>query len=454
MALFDKYESLLHETETIRSWGEVLRVQGLLIESIGPICSIGEVCSIQLPDGRLTQTEVIGFNEKRVQMMALTSMDGIVPGCAVFSKGNTLEVLVGDELLGRVLDGIGRPLDGKSLNFFWKRVSVFAEPTGILKRKIIKEKLSTGVRAIDGLLTIGRGQRIGIFSASGVGKSTLLSMIARNTEADVIVIALVAERRREVQEFIERDLGEEGLKKAVVIVATADDPPLARVRSIFTATAISEYFRDQNKNVLLIVDSVTRVAMAQREIGATLGEVPVSRGYSPSVFTMLPKILERAGTSEKGTITGIYNVLVEGGDLDEPISDTIRGILDGHIVLSRALASKNHYPPIDVPESISRLMMYISDKDHLSAASQVKEWLAAFKEVEDLINIGAYVKGANPLVDQAIARMPDIRRYLKQGIGEVSGMEDSLNLLLALGLGRTRAALRPNPLTPLRGGAT
>jgi flagellum-specific ATP synthase len=277
-------------------------------------------------------------------------------------------------------------------------------------------------------------------------------MIARNTEADVIVIALVAERRREVQEFIERDLGEEGLKKAVVIVATADDPPLARVRSIFTATAIAEYFRDQDKNVLLIVDSVTRVAMAQREIGATLGEIPVSRGYSPSVFTMLPKILERAGTSERGTITGIYNVLVEGADLDEPISDAIRGILDGHIVLSRALAAKNHYPPIDVPESVSRLMMYISEKDHLAAASQIKEWLAAFKEVEDLINIGAYVKGANPTVDQAILRMPEIKKYLKQGVGEVTTLEDSVNLLMSLGLGRTRSSLRSPNATPLRGG--
>lgn len=440
MGLFDKYETLIHQTETVRSKGQIIRVQGLLLESQGPICKIGECCAIFLPDGKTAMAEVIGFSEKRVQLMPLTDISGIVPGCEVYAKGSYLEVLVGDELLGRVLNGVGHPLDGKTLNFYWSKRSVFSEPVGVFDRKIIREKLFVGIRALDGLLTLGKGQRIGIFSGSGVGKSTLLSMIARNTEADVIVIGLIGERRREVQEFIERDLGPEGLKKAVVVVATSDDPPLARVRGVYTATTIAEYFRDQGKNVLLIVDSVTRASMAQREIGTALGEIPVSRGYPPSVFTMLPKVLERAGTSKNGSITGIYNVLVEGGDMDEPISDAIRGILDGHIVLSRDLAIKNHYPPISVTESVSRLMMHVADDEHLASASQIKEWIAAYQEVEDLINIGAYVRGANPTVDQAISRLPEIRRFLKQGIHEVTPFPETLTLLDQLVHGRSRTS--------------
>ncbi len=439
MGLFDKYETLINQTETVRSKGQVIRVQGLMVESQGPICKIGECCTIFLPGGRTAQAEVIGFNEKRVQLMPLTDISGIVPGCEVYAKGHYLEVLVGDELLGRVLNGVGQPLDGKTLNFYWSKRSVFAEPISVFDRKIIREKLYVGVRALDGLLTLGKGQRIGIFSGSGVGKSTLLSMIARNTEADVIVIGLIGERRREVQEFIERDLGPEGLKKAVVVVATSDDPPLARVRGVYTATTIAEYFRDQGKNVLLIVDSITRASMAQREIGTALGEIPISRGYPPSVFTMLPKILERAGTSSLGTITGIYNVLLEGGDMEEPISDAIRGILDGHIILSRKLAIKNHYPPIVVTESVSRLMMHVADPEHLAMANNVKEWMAAYEEVEDLINIGAYVRGANPLVDQAIVKMPEIRKFLKQGIYETTAFPECQTLLDQLVHGRARS---------------
>lgn len=438
MGLFDKYETLLDQTDTIRSWGEVQSIQGLLIQSKGPECGVGELATIHLPDGRHAFAEVVSRDDKRVHMMALTDTFGLVRGSPVFTKGRTLEIPVGDELLGRVLDGIGQSLDGQALNFYHNTRSIFAPPAGILERKLIQEPIETGVRAIDGLLTLGLGQRIGIFAGSGVGKSTLLSMIARNTSADVNVIALLGERRREVQEFMERDLGPEGMKRSVVVVATADDPPLARVRGLYTATTIAEYFREQGKNVMLIVDSVTRTAMAQREIGASLGEVPISRGYAPSVFTMLARVLERAGATKKGTITGLYNVLVEGDDFDEPISDATRGILDGHIVLSRALAHKNQYPAIDVPASISRMMIHITDAEHQAAADQVREWISTHREIEDLINIGAYLRGTNPVADQAIAHLPEIKAFLKQGIHEQAPAADTLERLKALAGGRTR----------------
>jgi len=438
MGLFDKYETLLDQTDTIRSWGEVQSIQGLLIQSKGPECGVGELATIHLPDGRHAFAEVVSRDDKRVQMMALTDTFGLVRGSPVFTKGRTLEIPVGLELLGRVLDGIGQSLDGQALNFYHNTRSIFSTPAGILERKLISDPIETGVRAIDGLLTLGLGQRIGIFAGSGVGKSTLLSMIARNTSADVNVIALLGERRREVQEFMERDLGPEGMKRSVMVVATADDPPLARVRGLYTATTIAEYFREQGKHVMLIVDSVTRAAMAQREIGATLGEVPISRGYGPSVPAMLARVLERAGATQTGTITGLYNVLVEGDDLDEPVSDAIRGIVDGHIVLSRALAHKNQYPAIDVPGSISRMMIHITEAEHQAAADQVREWISTHREIEDLINIGAYVRGTNPVADQAIAHLPEIKAFLKQDIHEQSASSETLERLKALSGGRTR----------------
>jgi len=419
MGLFDKYEALIHQTETIRSRGEIFKVHGILIESSGPITHIGELCEIFLPDGSTAYAEVIGFNKKKVQMMALSHIESIVPGCAVYSYGKPLEILVGDELLGRVLDGMGIPIDGKSLNFFRAKISIFNEPPDMLRRCRIKERLDTGIKAIDGILTVGKGQRMGILSGSGVGKSTLLGMIAKNTKADINVIALIGERRREVLEFIERDLGEEGLKRSVVVIATSDQPPLARVRSAYTATAIAEYFRDTGRDVMLMVDSVTRMAMAQREIGNALGETPVVRGYTPSVFSLLARILERAGTSSKGTITAFYNVLVEGGDFEEPITDSVRGILDGHIILSRELAEKGHYPAIDITKSISRLRTEITDTPLQSAASKIIQWLASYNDIKDLLNVGAYVRGSNSAADTAIDKVDTINSFLQQGVTEI-----------------------------------
>ena len=364
--------------------------------------------------------------------MPIGEMRGIGPGCEVVSAQKTLQVQVGPELLGRVLDGLGEPIDGKGPLLCKKEYPLHADPPSPLERPRIQDSLYVGVRAIDGLITLGDGQRIGIMAGSGVGKSTLLSMIARNTEADISVIALVGERGREVKEFIERDLGEEGLKRSVVVVATSDKPALVRIKGAMTATAIAEYFRDRGKRVVLMMDSVTRFAMAQREVGLTIGEPPATRGYTPSVFALLPRLLERAGTNARGSITGIYTVLVDGDDMNEPIADAVRSILDGHIVLSRAIAAQNHFPAIDVLASVSRVMNEVVDDAHLKAAQNLRALMAVYKEAEDLIHIGAYVKGSSQKIDTAVAKIDAINNFLCQGVFEQSSYEETEKMLEAI----------------------
>ncbi|MGC9313270.1 MAG: FliI/YscN family ATPase, partial [Sediminispirochaetaceae bacterium] len=370
--------------------------------------------------------EVIGFNNMEVQLMAFDQMEGIEPGCLVVAMGEFLSIPVSEKLMGRVLNAMGKPIDGKGSVGSAETVSTVNTPPNVLFRKKITERLITGVRAIDSMTPPGKGQRIGIFSGSGVGKSTLLGMIARNTLADVNVIALIGERGREVREFIEQDLGEEGLKKSVLVVSTSDTNPLARVRGAFVATAISEYFRDQGKDVMLLFDSITRFARAQREIGLTLGEPPATRGFTPSVFSILPKLLERCGNSEKGTITGFYNILVEGDDMDEPVADTVRGILDGHIVLSRKLAQAYHYPAIDVLNSLSRLATKVTTREEQRAAGKIRQMMATYSEAEDLINVGAYAEGSNSEVDEAIGKIADIWDFLSQEIEEKADIRETI----------------------------
>jgi flagellum-specific ATP synthase len=366
--------------------------------------------------------------------MPLGEVRRIGPGSDVFSMGKSLGVRVGPDLLGRVLGGLGEPLDDKGPLVGSTEYPLHADPPHPLKRRSIDIPLSVGIRAMDGLLTLGQGQRVGIFSGSGVGKSTLLGMMARNTEADVNVIALVGERGREVQEFLRRDLTEEGMKRSVVIVATSDQPPLVRLKAAMTATAVAEYFRDQDANVLLMMDSITRVAMAQRDVGLAIGEPPATRGYTPSIFAFLPRLLERAGAGERGSITGVYSVLVEGDDMNEPISDAVRGILDGHVTLSRDLATRNHYPAIDVLSSISRIMNNIVSAEHLAAASGLRELLALYREAEELLNLGAYKHGSNPRLDFAIAHKGEIDAFLKQPVTEYSSFEETLERLLSIPL--------------------
>ncbi|KAB3531386.1 flagellar protein export ATPase FliI [Alkaliphilus serpentinus] len=426
----NKYSEALQSADLIKYSGRVSQVIGLTIEAIGPAVKIGEVCVIYTLKGRApVLAEVVGFKEKKVLLMPLGDMEGIGPGSKVEATGTSLEVKVGYDLLGRVLDGLGNPIDGKGPIAKIKSYPVMGTPPNPLERKRITEPLSIGVRAIDGMLTIGNGQRIGIFAGSGVGKSTLLGMIARNTEADVNVIALIGERGREVKEFIENDLGEEGLKRSVVIVATSDQPPLIRMKGALLATSIAEFFRDHNKNVMLMMDSLTRFSMAQREVGLAIGEPPVTKGYTPSVFAILPRLLERSGTSEKGSITGLYTVLVDGDDMNEPIADAVRGILDGHIVLARKLANRNHYPAIDILSSISRVMPSIIDEDHLSTANRLKEIMATYNEAEDLINIGAYAKGTNKKIDYAIKKIDSINEFLVQGTHEETDFSETHMLM-------------------------
>ena len=411
--------------------GKVTQVIGLVIESKGPNVSLGELCYIK---SRFTNVEpipaeVVGFREGLVLLMPIGEMQGIGPGCEVVSAQKTLQVKVGPQLLGRVLDGLGNPMDGKGPILSKIEYPLHAEPPDPLERPRIHDSLYVGVRAIDGLITLGSGQRIGIMAGSGVGKSTLLSMIARNTEADISVISLVGERGREVRDFIERDLGEEGLKRAVVVVATSDKPALVRIKGAMTATAIAEYFRDQGRRVVLMMDSVTRFAMAQREVGLTIGEPPATRGYTPSVFALLPRLLERAGTSGKGSITGIYTVLVDGDDMNEPIADAVRSILDGHIVLSRAIAAQNHFPAIDVLASVSRVMTDVVTKEHREAAQRMRALMAVYKEAEDLIHIGAYVKGSSKKIDEAIQKIDAINDFLCQGVFDVTSFEETQKTL-------------------------
>ncbi|MBO6210801.1 MAG: flagellar protein export ATPase FliI [Schwartzia sp.] len=421
-----KFSRAIEDTESIKMSGKVTQVIGLVIESKGPNVSLGELCYIKsrFPNVAPIPAEVVGFREGLVLLMPIGEMQGIGPGCEVVSAQKTLQVKVGMELLGRVLDGLGNPMDGKGPILSRTEYPLHAEPPDPLQRPRIKDSLYVGVRAIDGLITLGSGQRIGIMAGSGVGKSTLLSMIARNTEADISVISLVGERGREVRDFIERDLGEEGLKRSVVVVATSDKPALVRIKGAMTATAIAEYFRDQGRRVVLMMDSVTRFAMAQREVGLTIGEPPATRGYTPSVFALLPRLLERAGTSARGSITGIYTVLVDGDDMNEPIADAVRSILDGHIVLSRAIAAQNHFPAIDILASVSRVMTDVVTKEHREAAQHMRALMAVYKEAEDLIHIGAYVKGSSKRIDEAIQKIDAINDFLCQGVFEVSSFEE------------------------------
>ena len=429
-----KYRNIVSRLDTVRANGLVVQVIGLVVESIGPAAQIGEICEIRHNGGRNSLTvkaEVVGFKSNRVLLMPLGEMTGIKPGSEVIATGDIQQVTVGEFLLGRVLDGLGAPADslGPATGAGSKKYPIFAAPPDAMTRRRITEPVSLGIRAIDGLLTMGKGQRMGIFAGSGVGKSTVLGMIARNTNADVNVICLVGERGREVREFIENDLGEEGLRRSVVVIATSDRPPLVRLKAPMVATAIAEYFRDQGKDVLLMMDSVTRLAMAQREVGLAVGEPPATRGYPPSVFALLPKILERSGTSDKGTITALYTVLVEGDDENEPIADTVRGILDGHIWLSRDLAGRGHYPAIEVGRSVSRVMPQVTPPEQRLAANRLRETLATFKEAEDLINIGAYVEGSNPRIDAARRLIEPARAFLRQGVHEESSLAATVNAL-------------------------
>jgi flagellum-specific ATP synthase len=428
-----KYLDVINSVETLKISGKITQIVGLVIESQGPSVNLGDLCYISpRNDGATIPAEVVGFRQNRVLLMPIGEMQGIGPGCEVFSAHQALKVNVGHHLLGRILDGLGNPMDGKGPLMVQTEYPLHSAPPHPLARSRIEKKLSVGVRAIDGLMTLGRGQRVGIMAGSGVGKSTLLGMIARNTEADINVIALVGERGREVREFIERDLGEEGLKRSVVVVATSDQPALVRIKGAMTATAIAEYFRDQGLDVVLMMDSVTRFAMAQREVGLTVGEPPATRGYTPSVFAMLPKLLERSGTGEKGSITGIYTVLVDGDDMNEPIADAVRSILDGHIVLSRSIAAQNHYPAIDVLGSVSRVMLDIVEKEHYTAAQRLRSIMATYREAEDLINIGAYATGSNAKIDKAIVAIDSVNAFLQQDVYEKMTADETIVKLLSL----------------------
>ena len=427
-----KYQKLQNETFFVKK-GKVVNVIGLTVESAGPDAKLGDICDVY-PEGKSAKpirAEVVGFKEGKTLLMPYDLTEGVGIGSMVINSGENLHILAGENLLGKVVDGLGRPLDGSEIEN-GVPYNVEALPPDPMKRKIIDEILPLGVKAVDGLITIGKGQRIGIFAGSGVGKSTLMGMFARNTKADINVIALIGERGREVREFIERDLGEEGMRRSVVVVATSDRPALERNKAAKTATAIAEYFRDRGKDVLLMMDSLTRFSMAQREIGLASGEPPVTRGYPPSVYAEMPKLLERAGCVEKGSITGLYTVLVDGDDFNEPITDTARSILDGHIMLDRHLAHKNHYPAIDVLQSISRCMNQIATKEHKALAGKLKNALATYNEAEDLINIGAYKNGSNPEIDYAISKIQAINNFLKQETDAKYTFEESVEMLRGL----------------------
>jgi flagellum-specific ATP synthase len=429
----DKYTSVIQSIDPVTLSGKVCQVIGLVIESDGPAVSIGENCIIE--NGSCTdpvRCEVVGFKDDKVLLMPLGEVSGISPGSRVVATREPFVVAVGHELLGRIVNGVGRPMDGKGPIVANAKRKVAQSAPDPLRRQRITKPLPTGIRAVDAMLTCGRGQRVGIFSGSGIGKSVLLGMIARNSEADVNVIALVGERGREVRDFLDKDLKAEGLKKSVVVAVTSDQASLVRVKGAMTATAIAEYFRDLGLDVMLMMDSITRVAMAQREIGLAIGEPPTSKGYTPSVFAMLPRLLERSGTSEVGSITGLYTVLVEGDDMTEPIADAVRSILDGHIVLSRKLANQNHYPAVDVLESVSRLMIDVVSEDHHDSANKIREILATYRDSEDLINIGAYNKGTNPKIDLAIEKIGPINAFVRQGINDAASYQDTVDSLIRL----------------------
>ena len=431
--LFSILEAELEQLPLVKINGRVAQVVGLVAESQGPDVRVGDLCRICFRDGSHgLDAEVVGFRDDRVLLMPLGDLREVGPGCDVISTNHPLEVGVGEALLGRILDGLGEPMDDRGPLAATDFYPLYAEPPHPLRRQMVERPLSVGVRVVDGMLTLGTGQRIGIFAGSGVGKSTLLGMMARYTTADVNVISLVGERGREVREFIERDLGPEGLARSVLIIATSDQPPLIRLKAALTATAVAEYFRDQGRDVLLMMDSVTRVARAQREIGLAIGEPPATRGYTPSVFEMLPRLLERAGAGERGSITGIYTVLVEGDDMNEPVADTVRGVLDGHIVLSRKIASRNFYPAVSVLESVSRVMPAIVSPEHLAAAGRIRDLMATYAESEDLINIGAYKAGSNARVDWALSHLDSVRGFLEQRVDESSSFEETDKRMLAL----------------------
>jgi len=429
--IFKQFDQIIAATTPIKACGNVTQVVGLVVEANGPVVQMGCICDIYGKENEQpVMAEVLGFRDNTVLMMPLEDIRSIGPGSRVVARRHKASVAVGPQLLGRIIDGLGNPIDGLGPLNVDQSLPIYATPINPLLRQRISKPLDMGVRAINGLLAVGCGQRMGIFAGSGVGKSVLMGMIARKSSADVNVIALIGERGRELNEFIEKELGQEGLKKSVVVVATSDHLPLVRVRGAFVATAIAEFFRDQGMHVNLVMDSLTRFAMAQREIGLALGEPPTTKGYTPSVFTLLPKLLERAGTSDhSGTITGLYTVLVEGDDMNEPIADAARSILDGHIVLTRELADQNHYPAIDVLKSISRVMEDIATLQHKHNAGRLKELLATYRKAEDLINIGAYVAGSNSKIDCAIAKIDQINNYLRQEMRENINFEVSLQQL-------------------------
>jgi flagellum-specific ATP synthase len=429
-AVFEKYFDTAEQADLIKCTGRVTKVQGLLIESRGPQAIIGEMCMIEVSQGqKLIPAEVVGLRNETVQLMSFEETSGLEVGSRVIARGSRLEVPVSDKLLGRVLGALGQPIDDKGEIESPVMYPALASPPDPLKRRRVTQRITTGVRAIDGLLTVGRGQRLGIFSGSGVGKSTLLGMIARNTNADINVVALIGERGREVNDFIDNDLGPEGLARSVLVVTPSNSPPLARLRGAYVATAVAEFFRDQGKDVMLLFDSVTRFARAMREIGLASGEPPATRGYPPSMFDSMPKLLERSGTSDVGSITGFYTILVDGDDLDEPVSDTVRGILDGHIVLERRLAQAYHYPAIDVLKSISRLAPSISGPSLNKASGVIRRNMAVYAEAEELINVGAYRTGSNPAIDEAIAKHQSIEEFLIQAVDEQSPEEETFAMM-------------------------
>ncbi len=431
--MFAPMARVIEETPRFNVLGRVKQVVGLVVESNGPQSRLGDVCLIEPEIGSpKVKAEVVGFKGSSVMLMPLADMTGIKSGSLVEATGECLRVPVGERLLGRTVNGLGEPIDDKGPLFATTTYPVLAPPPNALQRKMIEQPFATGVRAIDGMLTMGIGQRIGVFAGSGVGKSTLLGMIARNGSADVNVIALVGERGREVREFIQNDLGEEGMKKSIVVCATSDEPALVRIKAAMTATAMAEYFRDQGLNVMLMMDSVTRFAMAQREVGLAIGEPPSTRGYTPSVFALLPKLMERAGCGPKGAITAVYSILVDGDDTSEPIADACRAILDGHVVLSRKLTERGHYPPIDVLQSLSRVMPMVTDREHVLSANGLRELVGAYYDVEDLVSVGAYKPGSQPKSDRAIDRWEAINAFLRQDRADASQIDDTMLALKRL----------------------
>lgn len=431
MLNFASFRNDINKSDLFRYMGKIEKIVGMTIEASGPACNIGDVCRIFAKDmSSYIKAEVVGFNKSNILLMPYTDIEGIGPGSIVDNTGDKLNVKAGDGLIGRIIDAAGNPLDGGAYIDYTEEVSITGIPVNPFTRPPIRETIELGVKAIDGMLTMGKGQRMGIFAGSGVGKSTLMGMIARKVKADVNVIALVGERGREVREFIERDLGEEGMARSVLVVATSDQPAMMRSKCPLTATAIAEYFMKQGKDVLLMMDSLTRYAMALREVGLSTGEPPIARGYTPSIYSAMPKLLERAGNFPNGSITGIYTVLVEGDDTNEPIADTVRGIIDGHIVLSRKIAAQNHYPAIDILASVSRLMSEIADPVHKEAAGKLRNLLSLYNSNFDLISIGAYKHGTNPQLDEAIRKIDAINGFLMQAVEESVSFNETVQYLI------------------------